>query len=103
MRGICRKKNIKTVKNVDDYIDGAPAEIREQLKKIRRIIRSVAKNAEEKISYGMLYYSYKGRLAYFVYFKDHISFFAPPPVVDMYKDQLKEYLSGKSTLRFPLD
>jgi uncharacterized protein YdhG (YjbR/CyaY superfamily) len=91
------------MKNVDEYIESAPKEIQGKLKELRKIIRKVAKNAEEKISYGMPYYSYNGRLAYFAYFKDHISLFAIPPVPEMYKDELKKYLTGKSTVRFPLD
>lgn len=59
-------------KSVDDYIDKAPREVQAKLKEMRKIIKSAAPRAEEKISYGMPYYGYKGRLAYFAYFKDHM-------------------------------
>ena len=88
---------------VDAYIAAAPKEAQKKLREIRKAIRSVAPKAEEKISYGMPYYSYKGRLAYFAAFKDHVSLFAMPPIVGAEKAELRKYQTGKSTLRFPLD
>ena len=88
---------------VDAYIVAAPREARKKLRELRKAIKSVAPKAEEKISYGMPYYSYKGKLAYFAAFKDHVSLFAMPPIVGAGKDELRKYQTGKSTLRFSLD
>jgi uncharacterized protein YdhG (YjbR/CyaY superfamily) len=96
------KKTLRP-ENVDDYIKAAPKEARSKLREIRKIIRSVAPRAEEKISYGMPHYSYKGRLAYFAAFKDHVSLFAMPRVVGEHESEVKKYRTGKSTLRFPFD
>lgn len=90
-------------RDVDAYIAAAPKESQNKLRKIRKTIKSVAPKAEEKFSYGMPYYSYKGRLAYFAAFKDHVSLFAMPPIVGAGRAELKKYQTGKSTLRFPLD
>ena len=49
--------------------------------------KAAAPKAEEQISYGMPYYGYKGRLAYFAYAKHHIGLYAMPPIV---KDHAKE-------------
>jgi uncharacterized protein YdhG (YjbR/CyaY superfamily) len=89
--------------DVDGYIAAAPKEAQNKLREIRKAIKSVAPKAEEKISYGMPYYSYEGRLAYFAAFKDHVSLFAMPPIVGAEKAELRKYQTGKSTLRFPLD
>ena len=89
--------------DVDAYIAAAPKEAQKKLREIRKAIKSVAPEAEEKISYGMPYYSYKGRLAYFAAFKDHVSLFAMPPIVGAGKCELRKYQTGKSTLRFSLD
>jgi uncharacterized protein YdhG (YjbR/CyaY superfamily) len=89
--------------DVDAYIAAAPKEAQNKLREIRKAIKSVAPKAEEKMSYGMPYYSYKGRLAYFAAFKDHVSLFAMPPIVGADKAELRKYQSGKSTFRFPLD
>lgn len=64
---------------------------------------AVAPEAKEIMSYGMPYYSYKGRFAYFGYFKDHISFFAMNGVNDDFASKVEKYRTGKATLQFELD
>ncbi|MEK7519858.1 MAG: DUF1801 domain-containing protein [Patescibacteria group bacterium] len=61
--------------SVDTYIAGAPAWAKPTLRQMRQAIRTAAPKAEEKIGYGMPYYSFHGRLAYFAAFKNHCSFF----------------------------
>src|SRR5258706_15487065 len=90
-------------KDVDEYIAGAPEEVQEKLRQMRQAIREAAPDAEEKISYGMAYYGYKGRLAYFSYFKNHIGLYAVPPVVQDHIKELKKYQTATATIRFPLD
>lgn len=91
-------------KSVSAYINGAPQPQQRLLKQMRAAVTTVAPKADEKISYGMPYYGYYGRLAYFAWFKDHVSFFV------MYANQLspalqaamKPYRTGKATLQFAL-
>ena len=90
-------------KDVDAYIAIAPKEVRPKLKELRAVIRKAAPDAEERISYRMPYYSYKGRLAYFAAFKNHIGLYVPTPVVEEHKNELKNYEAAKATVRFPLD
>ncbi len=94
---------MKQAKTVDEYIAGAPKEVQGKLKELRAIIKDAAPNAEEKISYGMPYYGYKGRLAYFAYAKNHIGLYAMPPTVEDHKNELKKYETAKATIRFPLN
>ena len=94
---------IPNPKKVDDYIEQAPKDVQNKLRRIREIIRKAAPSAEERISYGMPYYNYKGRLAYFGAFKDHISLFAMPPIVGEHKRELRKYKTGKATIQFPVD
>lgn len=89
--------------NVEEYITNAPKEIQERLNQLRDIIKSSAPEVEEKLSYGMPYYGYKGRLAYFAYTKNHIGLYLMPPIVEEHQDELKEYETAKATIRFPLD
>src|ERR1700730_18507315 len=88
-------------KTVEAYIAAAPKEVRAKLRELRKLIRAAAPKAEEKISYGMPYYGYHGRLAYFAWFKDHVSLFAMPPIPDAYKKKLN--VTGKSTIQFSFD
>ncbi len=93
---------MKHAKDVDEYIRNAPVEVRAKLKELRAIFKSVVPAAEEKISYGMPYYSYKGRLAYFAYAKNHIGLYAMPPTIEEHQDELAKYQTAKATIRFPL-
>ncbi len=88
---------------VDDYIAQAPQEAQDKLQELRAVIRTAAPHAEERISYGMPYYYYKGRLVYFQLWKKHIGLYVPTPVLEEHKSELKGYETTNATVRFPLD
>ena len=94
---------MKPVKNVDEYIAQAPKEVQEKLQELRAAIRTTAPGAEERISYGMPYYFYKGRLVYFQLWKKHIGFYVPTPVVEEHKSELQGYETTNATIHFPLN
>jgi uncharacterized protein YdhG (YjbR/CyaY superfamily) len=83
---------------VDEYIAAAPKAAQPQLRQLRATIRRAAPNAVEKISYGIPFFEYHGRLIYFAAFKKHVGIY---PAGDD-AEELKEYVSGRSTLRFPI-
>lgn len=86
---------------VDAYIAAAPIAAQPHLRKLREAIRAEAPNAEEGISYRMPSYTYRGKLMYFAGFKTHVGLF---PVGNADKHlEMKEYMTGKGTYRFPLD
>ena len=72
------------------------------LRQLRAVIRDKAPQAEEKISYGMPYYGFRGRLAYFAAFRDHVSFFVMGGAQHRFRADSAPYRSGRATLRFPL-
>jgi len=90
-------------KDVDEYIHTAPEKMRPKLKELRNIIQSAAPRAEEKISYGMPYYGYHGRLVYFAYAKNHIGLYIMPRFLEGFEKEIKEYKTGAATLRLSLD
>jgi|SRR6185369_6685966 len=94
---------MKRAQDVDEYIASAPKEVQDKLKALRKAIKEVAPDADEKISYGMPYYGYKGRLVYFAYFKNHIGLYAVPPLIDDHKNELKKYQTSTSAIRFPIN
>jgi uncharacterized protein YdhG (YjbR/CyaY superfamily) len=96
-------KKATVPKTVEAYIAAAPRSVRGKLRKLRAAIRQTAPTAEERISYRMPYYAYKGRLAYFAIFKNHIGLYVPTPVIEEHKHELKGYVVAKATVRFPLD
>jgi uncharacterized protein YdhG (YjbR/CyaY superfamily) len=99
MSGVMKKKP----KDVDEYISLAPKEVQGKLKELRAAIRETAPIAAERISYGMPYYHYKGRLVYFAHAKAHIGLYIPTPIIEEHKKELAEYQTNKGTIRFPLD
>jgi uncharacterized protein YdhG (YjbR/CyaY superfamily) len=90
---------------VDEYFAQATPEARERLGKLRTAIRSVVPDATETISYQMPAFRAEGRmLVWYAAFRGHSSLFpANARVVEALGDELKPYLSGRGTIRFPLD
>lgn len=88
---------------VDEYIKVAPEEFQQKLNQLRQVITESVPEAEEKISYGMPYYGYHGRLAYFALAKSHIGLYIPPPVIENHQGELKKYVTAKATIQFPIN
>lgn len=89
---------------IDKYLKGLPKEQREALEKLRQTILSVAKGAEEKISYGMPTVYYKGNLVHYAAFKDHMSLFgASAFMTKELKDELEGYKTSKGTIQFTVE
>jgi uncharacterized protein YdhG (YjbR/CyaY superfamily) len=94
---------MKKPKDIAAYIKLAPKEIQAKLKQLRKIIKTTAPEAIEKISYGIPYYHYKGRLVYFAFAKKHIGLYFPTPIIAEHQNELKEYSITKATIRLPLN
>jgi len=88
---------------VDAYIVAAPKAVQPMLRELRKAIRTAAPTAEEKMSYGMPYYAYHGRLIYFAAHRNHVGMY---PIIGrekaLYAKELKPYLAAKATLQFPI-
>lgn len=97
------KTNPTTPKDIDEYIEGFPQEIREILEKIRMIIRKAAPDAEEAIKYQIPTFTLNGNLVHFAAFKNHIGLYPTPRGIEMFKDELSPYQNAKGSARFPLD
>jgi uncharacterized protein YdhG (YjbR/CyaY superfamily) len=93
----------KPAATIDEYIAASPREVQPILRKIRSIIRTVAPDAVETISYRMPSFKLNGALIYFAPFTRHIGIY--PPVrgdADLARD-LSGYRGEKGNLKFPLD
>ena len=96
---------MKKFVSVEEYIEHAPEESRGKLRQMRSAVRSVAPDAEERMSYGMPYYHYEGRLAYFGFAKNHVGLYIPTPTLAEHAKDLEgyDYEPKGATVRFPLD
>jgi uncharacterized protein YdhG (YjbR/CyaY superfamily) len=90
---------------VEDYLAALPAQRREALEQMRATIRAAAPNAVESIAYRMPALRIDGHfLVSYAAFGGHYSLFpASARVVDELGDAVRPYLSGKGTIRFPLN
>jgi uncharacterized protein YdhG (YjbR/CyaY superfamily) len=88
---------------VDAYIKAARGTARKKLREVRNAIREVAPEAKESISYGIPYYDYRGRLAWFGLQTNHIGLYLRPPIIQEHSRELKGYVTTKSAVHLPLD
>lgn len=88
--------------DVDAYIAAAAKEAQPMLRRLRQVIKKNAPAADERLSYGMPYYDLRGRLVYFGVHARHIGMY---PVGDptRHVKELRAFVTGPGTLRFPLD
>ena len=90
-------------KSAVEYFDKFPEETREILYKIRDLIKRIAPEADEIISYNMPAYKQNKVLVYFAAYNNHIGFYPTPSAIEKFKDELKAYKIGKGSIQFPLD
>ncbi|MGZ4142708.1 MAG: iron chaperone [Actinomycetota bacterium] len=92
-------------KSVEAYLAACPKDQRAALEKLRATIKSAIPEPVEAIAYGMPVVKESGRaIVGYAAFRNHLSLFPMSlGVVAKYKNELKPYLSGKSTIRFTPD
>jgi len=93
------KKN-PGITTIDEYISSFPEERQKILRILRDTIKKSAPEAEEKISYQMAAFFFKGILVYFAAQTNHIGFYPGAEAIDIFKDELAAYETSKGTVRF---
>ncbi len=88
---------------VDEYILQFPVEVQAILQTLRKLVKDISPEAEEKMSYQMPTYYLKGNLVHFAAYKNHIGFYPTPAGIDAFKDELSDYKSAKGSVQFPID
>lgn len=90
--------------SIDQYINEAPADVKQILINIRSLIAEKAPEAVSCIAYNMPAFKYhKKPLVYFAAFKNHIGFYALPSGNVAFQKELTKYKTGKGSIQFPLD
>ncbi len=94
-----------TVQSVEEYLAACDPEQRAALERLRATIRAVVPEATEVISYQIPTFRANGRmLVSYAAFKNHLSLFPlSRAVLADFTEDLRPYLSGKSTIRFQAD
>ncbi|GAA4355138.1 DUF1801 domain-containing protein [Hymenobacter saemangeumensis] len=87
---------------ISEYIAGCPPGLRPRLEQVRALIRQVAPDAEESISYAMPTFKlHQKPLAYVAAFQHHLGFYPAPVGIEAFKDELARYKIGKGSVQFP--
>lgn len=96
--------NRSAAETIDEYIAEFPSETRELLQEMRALIREVAPEATETISYAIPTFDLNGKhLVHFAGYAHHVGLYPTPSGMTTFKDELAPYASGKGSARFPLD
>lgn len=87
--------------SVEEYIATQPEDKQAALERLRQLIRRIAPQAEEGISYQMPMYKYHGMLVGFAAHTNHCSFTtANATTLETFRDDLKGYKFSPSTVQF---
>lgn len=94
---------MKGFKDIDSYIADYPVPVQKLLKQMRATIKKAAPKAEEKMAYGIPTFYLDGNLVHFGGSKNHIGFYPAPSAIIAFKNELKEYVTSKGAVQFPLN
>lgn len=94
---------MKNYKDVDEYLAGFSGDTRKKLDEIREIVKELAPEATEKISYGIPTLTFHGNLLHFAGYETHIGFYPGSGPIKQFADELAGYETSKGTIRLPLD
>lgn len=93
------KKNVP--ENIDAYIAEFPMEIQAVMNEVRKVIREVAPEATEGISWAMPTFKIKKILIQFAGFKNHLGFYPYPETIEHFREELILYRTSKGGIQFP--
>ncbi len=67
------------------------------------LVKQIAPEAQERISYQMPTFYLNGNLVHFAAYSQHIGFYPTPGGITSFENELQPYRISKGTARFPLD
>jgi uncharacterized protein YdhG (YjbR/CyaY superfamily) len=88
---------------VDDYLAGINGLQRAELERVRSMVRRVAPDAVECISYGVPTFKLHGMLISYAAFKEHCSIFPGKAPIEALAAELKDFKTSAGTVRFTLE
>ncbi len=90
--------------SIDEYIAACPEQSQSYMQIIREMIKAVAPDAKEKISYQIACFELNGKnVVHFAGWKKHVSLYPTPEGTDAFNKAIAKYAGGKGTTKFPLD
>src|SRR5690606_5937 len=93
----------KRSRAIAEYIDSAPPQAQEYLRKLYALLKQVAPDAKEAIKWGNPVFEAHRILFAFSAHKAHINFAPTPAALKPFRDELAKHKTGKGTLQIPYD
>ena len=89
---------------IDEYLNQISPLERGELERIRDIVKKIAPDAKEVISYKIPTFKVNGQpLVYFAAFKTHLSLFPTSRPIEVLKDKLSAYKISKGAIQFTVE
>jgi uncharacterized protein YdhG (YjbR/CyaY superfamily) len=92
-----------TYTSIDEYIASFPKDTQKKLTELRVLIKQVAPDAQERISYQMPTFYLNGNLVHFAAYSKHIGFYPTASGISKFKRELSKYKNAKGSVQFPLE
>ena len=93
-----------SAQTIDAYIAEFPPEVRERLEQVRALVRGIAPDAVETISYAIPTFDLHGKhLVHFAGYPRHIGLYPTPTGAAAFAEELSHYKTGKGSVQLPLD
>jgi len=91
-------------KDITEYILQAPKQAHPHLRTLRKKIKEIIPNAEEKMSYGIPTFDLHNKhVVHFGGYAKHIGFYPGASGIEHFKKALSKYSVSKGTVQFPID
>jgi uncharacterized protein YdhG (YjbR/CyaY superfamily) len=90
-------------KSIDAYIATFPQDVQVKLNALRKLIRELAPDATEKISYRIPTFYLHGNLVHYAAYPKHIGFYPTSSGIAEFEEELANYKHAKGSVQFPLD
>jgi uncharacterized protein YdhG (YjbR/CyaY superfamily) len=88
---------------VDEYLETLGPEVRLVVEKVRSVIHDTIDGLEDGISYAIPAIKLNGKMVlHYSGWTHHVSLYPIPPCTSALEKKLTPYISGKSTLKFPV-
>lgn len=87
---------------VEKYMEGFAPEVRERMERMRQLIRAVAPEVTEVISWAMPTFKLKKKnLVHFAGHKAHLGFYPGVEAIEVFAGELSLYNTSKGGIQFP--
>jgi uncharacterized protein YdhG (YjbR/CyaY superfamily) len=91
----------KTVSTIESYSAQLDAEGKKVLEEFRLLMKKIAPNCTEKISYGMPSFDQDGLIVWFAVWKTHYGLYPFAKAIEVFAKDLTKYKTSKGCIQFP--